>query len=125
MNRNEAIRAHAEWKKRLSAYLRHPDGSLNLSDVERDDACELGEWIKGEGRAEFSGDMAFQHLQVAHARFHHCAAGIVRRADTGARASEAKDLGVHGDLARASEEVVTSLIALPIPKGESRSRLAV
>lgn len=114
MDRNEAIRAHTGWKKRLTAYLRHPDGSLDPSDVERVNACEIGAWIEDEGRAEFSSDMAFQHLEVAHSRFHRCAADMMRRADTDTCATEAAALGVHDELSRASMEVVNSLLALPV-----------
>jgi len=114
MDRNEAIRAHTGWKKRLTAYLRHPDGSLDPSDVERVNACELGEWIEDEGRIEFPTDMAFQHLEIAHSRFHRCAADMVRRADTDPHTPQASDLGADGELSRTSREVVNSLLALPV-----------
>ena len=118
MDRNEAIRAHAGWKKRLTVYLRHPDGSLDPSDVERIDACELGEWIEREGRFEFPTDMAFQHLEEAHARFHRCAADIVRRGgdDLALQTSNRAD----DELSRTSREVVHSLLALPVLIGSGR-----
>lgn len=114
MDRNEAIRAHTGWKKRLTAYLKHPDGSLDPSQVESVNACELGEWIESEGRAEFSTDMAFQHLEVAHSRFHLCAADMTRRADADPRTFQASDLHASDELSRASREVVNSLLALPV-----------
>lgn len=114
MDRNEAIRAHTDWKKGLSAYLKNPNGSLSPSEVERADACELARWMDGEGEAQFSTDMAFQHLRWAHSRFHRCAADIVRRANGGERVSLDTSLGAHSDYADASSEVVTSLMALPI-----------
>jgi len=122
MDKNEAIRAHTEWKKGLSAYLKNPNGSLSPSEVDRADACDLGRWIDGEGEAQFPTDMAFRHLRQAHSLFHSRAADIVRRANDGERVSAGAALGSHSDCADASSEVVTSLMALPISGHNVRAR---
>ena len=114
MDRNEAIRAHAEWKMRLAVYLGKPDGSLKAWDVAKDDACPLGKWIVGEGRTRFAMEPAFQRLQVAHSEFHKNAGDVIRRADQGEAVSEEMALGADSDFARTSSEIVATLMTLPI-----------
>jgi hypothetical protein len=46
MDFDAAIKAHLEWKSRLTEYLCAPDGSLSESDAGRDDLCELGRWLR-------------------------------------------------------------------------------
>ena len=60
--------------------------------------------------------MAFQQLKLAHARFHHFAADIIRRANDGERVSVDTALGARSDYADASSDVVTSLMALPLTR---------
>jgi hypothetical protein len=37
------------WKIRLAAYVRHPDGSLDPVVVALDDQCRLGQWLQRSG----------------------------------------------------------------------------
>ena len=76
------IQAHMQWKVRLRDYVDGKGGRLDAAEVERDDKCELGCWIHGEGQ-RFARDACFGRLRDTHARFHKCAAHIVRLHDRG------------------------------------------
>jgi hypothetical protein len=107
---DKAIVAHAQWKGKLAAYLRGPDGSLKPEEVGRNDRCDLGKWIQTEGgKAPGAG---FATLKAAHARFHKAAGDIVRRANKGEKVSEEVALGAASEYATATSAVVTAITAM-------------
>jgi methyl-accepting chemotaxis protein len=111
MDFNQAIAAHADWKIKLSSYLRKPDGTLNPADIAPDNKCDLGKWIAGEG-AKFSSLQQFSSLKEQHARFHKAAAEIVRRADTGEKIGDEVALGARSEFGHASAAVVQAIMGM-------------
>ena len=99
MEFDQAIAAHASWKSKLSKYLANPDGSLQPTEIAKDDRCELGKWIAGEGK-KFANLPEYAIVKSDHARFHKVAAGIVQRANEGQRVSEEVVLGAKANLLR-------------------------
>lgn len=81
MNFDDAIAAHTKWKSRLRACI---DGheKLNPADVSKDNMCDLGKWIYGEG-AKHSSIPAFSTLKSEHANFHKVAGEIAKKASAG------------------------------------------
>ena len=51
MDLDEAVKAHSNWKMKLSSYLKSVDGSLRSAEVRADNRCALGQWLHGEGRS--------------------------------------------------------------------------
>jgi hypothetical protein len=111
MNFDQAIACHVQWKAKLSAYLNHPDHSLNAGDIAKDDRCDLGKWLRGEGQ-KFAKLPEFARLVADHAHFHSAAADIVKKADTGVAVNEEVALGSKSEYAAASNAVVTSLMRM-------------
>jgi hypothetical protein len=109
MNFDQAISAHVQWKSKLAAYLNHPDHSLNAADIAKDDRCDLGKWLRGEGQ-KYASSPEFKKLVADHTHFHSAAAAIVKKADAGLRVSEEVALGATSEYASASNAVVTSLM---------------
>jgi Chemoreceptor zinc-binding domain len=109
MNFDQAISAHVQWKSKLATYIAKPDHSLNAETIAKDDQCELGKWIHGEGQ-KFARLADFQKLVADPARFHAAAADVVRKADSGQKASEEIALGAKSPYAAASNAVVSSLM---------------
>jgi methyl-accepting chemotaxis protein len=66
MNLDTAVQTHALWKTKLrSAISKHEQ--MDLITLSRDDCCELGIWLHGEGKARFGrhaahGDCVHKHL---------------------------------------------------------------
>ena len=111
MDFNQAIRAHAAWKMKLSVYLAKPDGSLKVADIEPDNRCALGQWIYAEGQklAQFP---EFTALRNEHTRFHTCAASIVKKADSGQNMTEETALGADSEFSRSSAAVIAAIMTM-------------
>lgn len=111
MNFDQAISAHVQWKSKLSTYINHPDHSLDAAEIAKDDGCELGKWLRGEGQ-KFANSQEFKKLVADHARFHKAAADIVKKADSGMKVSEEVALGGKSEYSSASGAVVSSLMQM-------------
>lgn len=111
MNFDEAIAAHANWKMKLSAYVKNPDKSVNAAVLATDNHCALGKWIYGEG-LKFANLPEYQELKKGHAAFHQAAAAIVKRADAGEQVSEEVNLGAQSDYNKLSTQVVTQIMKM-------------
>jgi methyl-accepting chemotaxis protein len=105
MNFNAAIEAHRQWRRRLLTYLvGSSNEQLDPEVVGCDDHCALGQWIYGSCRPVMGGDSRCENLRVSHAKFHQCAAHIIRQKNAG-HLAEARDL-LNGDFVKYSDETV-------------------
>ena len=111
MDFDGAIRAHTEWKIKLSVYLRNPDQSLDPSKVVLDNQCPLGQWIHTEA-TQYSGSADYQNLRTEHAKFHRSAADVIRKADAGENVTEDVALGSHSEFGDASTHVVQAIMKM-------------
>jgi hypothetical protein len=83
MNFEEAITAHSQWKIRLQGVVAGTSKEvLDPKIVGVDDKCALGQWIHGEAR-QFSTHKEYAELLAEHARFHRCAADVLRAVAAG------------------------------------------
>lgn len=111
MNFDEAVRAHSDWKMKLNRYLSHPDGSINVQDLGRDNQCALGKWLHGEGRT-FSDVAEYKQLVQDHAHFHKAAAEIVIKKDKGEDIKSETALGSNSPFSRYSMSVVSLIMKM-------------
>ena len=75
--------AHLKWKVRLHQTIAGTSSeTLDPSAIARDNVCEMGKWIHGEGQ-KLSGNPDFQHLIEEHAAFHKCAGKIASLSNSG------------------------------------------
>ena len=82
MDFNKAIKAHSNWKLRLSAYAGIRDGTLKPEEIEADNKCALGRWIYGKG-TRWARLPEYTILKTEHAVFHIAAAEVVRKINSG------------------------------------------
>ena len=69
MNLDNAVQTHAQWKTKLrSAISKHEQ--LDLIALSRDDRCELGQWLHGEGKASYGGLASHADCVHKHVAFH-------------------------------------------------------
>lgn len=111
MNFDDAIKAHASWKMKLTNYISSPDRSLKADVVGKDDQCDLGRWIASDSK-HHQGRPEFRELKEAHACFHKAAADVIRRADAGENVSGEVVLGGSSQYAQCSSKVTSLLMAL-------------
>lgn len=90
MDFDAAMQAHASWRIRLTGYANGISREkFDAGETGRDNLCDLGKWLHGEGKAELQGVPEYRQLVIAHAEFHRHAAAIIRAIDEG-RADEAR-----------------------------------
>ena len=101
-----AVEAHTKWKSRLRMCIDNRDRCTDPAVAEKDDACDLGKWIYGDGQ-RFSADDDYRKLCKDHADFHRCAASIIRSVQQ-ERTGEAEKL-LAGEYAKVSTRVIGML----------------
>ena len=116
MNFDDAIKAHSDWKMKLSIYLNKPDGSLKAADAEVDNKCALGQWIYGEG-TKYHSAPEYSVLKTEHAKFHKCAGAVIRKADSGQKVAEEVAIGGKSEFATASSAVVSAIFKMKTKVG--------
>jgi methyl-accepting chemotaxis protein len=109
MNFDDVIKAHVAWKMKLAAYLANPDGSIDVDSLAKDNLCDLGKWIYGEG-ASFRNNPNFLKLVDSHKKFHEEAANIVRRKNKGEEVAKDIALGALSPFSKYSTEVVACIM---------------
>ncbi len=112
MDLDEAVKAHAAWKMKLGAYLRHPDRSVNADEVGRDDHCPLGQWLHGEGKKTLSNLPEYKTLVAEHARFHRAVGHAIQQADAGKNLEEEHVLGWDSEFAASSRNIVSAIVQI-------------
>jgi hypothetical protein len=110
MNFDDAINAHTKWKVRLRMCI---DGTEKLDPavVCKDNQCDLGKWIYGEG-AKYNKAASYSTLKAEHANFHKCAADVVTKANAGKKAEAEALLGPTGNFAKASQATVSAIMKM-------------
>ena len=111
MNFDDAIKAHAAWKMKLSQYIAKPDGTLKAGDIEPDNRCMLGKWIY-ENASLYENMNEYQELKDCHKNFHRCAADIVRKADSGANLTDEVALGSKSAYGALSNNIVQLIMRM-------------
>lgn len=111
MNFDEAIKAHSDWKMKLNRYIANPDKSIDIQTLSKDNACALGQWLYGEGKA-YNKLPEYNELLQEHAKFHKAAGDIVRRCDHGEEVKAELSLGAHSPFSEHSTRVVSLLMHL-------------
>ena len=104
------LAAHAAWMTHLREYI-YGTGHMDAEVVARDDECEIGRWIHGEGMA-FRDFREYRHARELHAAFHRRAAKVVKMVDHGRRMEAAADLAPGGELRRVSGNLARAFIQL-------------
>jgi len=109
MNFEEAITAHQRWKTRLRLQI---DGKatevLDPAQVCKDDQCELGQWIHGEGARSMGAKPEFREVQGSHATFHRVAGDVLKLVRSGDKAGATATL--DGPFFEASSKVVQAIM---------------
>jgi hypothetical protein len=119
-NFSGAIQAHSNWKLHLAANCGNsPHEKIDVAVLAKDNACELGKWLHGEGRA-YATHARFRELLDAHAAFHRSASALAAMIDK----EKAKDalalINSHdSEFGKFSHRVVAALMALRTEFGDA------
>jgi hypothetical protein len=103
-----AIGAHGAWKLKLKTAVNTGRSEATPATVGRDDQCEFGKWLHGQGiDEETRAGMPYQVVRRLHAEFHQCAGRVLALGLDGKRV-EAGNL-LEGEYTARSEKLVTAL----------------
>jgi methyl-accepting chemotaxis protein len=69
MDLDSAIGKHAEWKMKLRSAISKQE-TLDAATISRDNCCELGKWLHGDGQTSFGRLASFRECLTRHAAFH-------------------------------------------------------
>lgn len=106
----QVVSAHTEWKATFLKAI--ASGSpLDAAGMGRDDLCNVGLWLYGEGKTRFGEQESFHRLLAAHARFHQEAARICAVANDGSYDEACRMLKGSTPYARASETFTEAFTA--------------
>ncbi|OIR02324.1 hypothetical protein GALL_156960 [mine drainage metagenome] len=107
----EAIQRHAEWKiKFISAMSQHQ--TLDPVILAKDNYCELGKWLHGEGKTKFGNLSSHAGCVLSHAAF-HAEAGKVAQAINAKNYIEAENMLKNGTpYSDAADEIAGAIMKL-------------
>lgn len=69
MDLNKAIDAHAQWKTKFRSAIAAKQ-QMDVATISKDNCCELGKWLYGEGKSRCGALPAYADLVKKHATFH-------------------------------------------------------
>jgi methyl-accepting chemotaxis protein len=111
MNLDDAIKKHLDWKIKFYTAISKQE-QMDVSLIVRDDCCELGKWLHGEGKIQCSGLESYLPILSKHVAF-HLEAGKVAAAINAKKYTEAEAmLGSSSAFAAISKEIGLALIHL-------------
>lgn len=111
MKLDDAIATHVQWKIKLRRAIAKRE-KLDASTIRKDDACELGQWLRGAGQLQHGHCAAFPEVVRRHAEFHEQAALVAAEINAGHHASAARMLDRDSAYWAASSEVGISIVRL-------------
>jgi len=111
MTRDDAIRAHREWKTRFLVAMARNE-RMNVAEVSADNCCKFGKWLHSEGKRRFGGLHGYQECVEAHAAFHVEAGKIAQRVSDGHVQEANQMLGYGTPYTKASEDLSVRVFAL-------------
>jgi hypothetical protein len=107
----KAVSAHVMWTARLKAAIQSGESSYSLPEVEADDQCELGKWLKGPISPELHNSPHYAKTLELHQQFHRVAGRIFRLALNGKSSEALQAMEINGDFTKASTSVISELRA--------------
>lgn len=111
MDFDDAIVSHLKWKIHLHNFIDGRRQDFDIAAAAKEEACELGRWLQGEGR-RFEGSPTFQELLARHVQFHRTAAEIVNKVVAGDKAGAEELLSTGREFSSASRDIVAAIMRL-------------
>ncbi|MBS0249196.1 MAG: CZB domain-containing protein [Proteobacteria bacterium] len=111
INLDAAIDKHAEWKVKLRRAISNQE-QLDAATITKDDCCQLGQWLHGDGKSRYGSSGEFEKLKALHRSF-HAEAGRIAALINERRYDEAEKALSNGKAyAKASDTVISAIMAL-------------
>lgn len=113
MDLGHAIQKHAEWKLKFRTAIARQD-TMDVATIARDDCCELGTWLRGDGKRLFGEMQSYLSCVQRHAAF-HAEAAKVAQAINGKRFTQAEAM-LDGESAYADASSAVGVAIMKLKK---------
>ena len=107
---DNALSAHALWKKRLQEAIENGKSDFQVSVVQKDTECQFGKWLYSVSEQEKTSD-DFVKVKNLHAEFHKTAAEILQLAINGDKVEALKNIEMGGAYGRITGKLIIALNA--------------
>ncbi|WP_454261209.1 CZB domain-containing protein [Pseudoxanthomonas mexicana] len=102
------IASHLKWKLRLKQQLGGKGEGLHATEVGHDALCQLGRWLQS-AQSKIGHLPEYVRLKDLHARFHRCAADVLRLHEQGSPRAERV---LESDFTVLTQQTVAAIRAL-------------
>ncbi len=106
----QAIQKHGEWKLKFRTAIANKE-TMDVATITRDNCCELGKWLHGEGKIKFGKLPSLAACVTKHAAF-HTEAGKVATAINAKKYDAATGMLAAGSYVDASSAVGAAIMKL-------------
>ncbi|MFM9870094.1 CZB domain-containing protein [Achromobacter xylosoxidans] len=110
MNLDESIQKHAEWKLKFRSAISRKE-QMDAETIGKDNCCQLGVWLYGEGKLKYSAKPEFGAIVRKHKAFHAEAGKIARLINSNQYEQAEKEMGTGTPYSQASSAVGAAIIA--------------
>ena len=111
MNLDEAIAKHAEWKVKFRSAMERKE-QLDQPTIQKDNCCQLGQWLYGEGAAHCGETAEFRYLVAKHKDFHVEAGKVALLINARNYPEAEKQLAMGTNYSKSSAEVASAILRL-------------
>jgi hypothetical protein len=111
MDLDNAVSKHAEWKTKLRAAISRQE-QMDVATLAKDNCCELGIWLHGDAKRQFSRLLSHGDCLQKHAAFHAEVAKVATVVNAGRAAQADALLGAGTGFAKASSALSVAFLRL-------------
>lgn len=106
---DRAVLAHQQWKADFERAIRAGGEGFDPESVRHDDRCQLGQWLRGAGKAAMNNSTAHGMLVDVHAEFHLAAARVLELAQAERPTDAVYEMEVGSPYSRWSATLLVAL----------------
>lgn len=106
---DQAVIAHQQWRADFERAIRAGGDGFDPESVRLDDRCQLGQWLRGSGKAAMNSSTAHGMLVDVHAEFHRAAARVLEFAQAGRLADAVYEMDLGSQYSRWSATLLVGL----------------
>lgn len=111
MNFDQAIQKHSEWRMKFRTAMSMKE-KLDAATIGKDNCCELGKWLYGDGKIQYGRLASYNQCNEAHKAFHVEAGKVAVLINDGKYTEAEKQLGAGSGYSRSSTYIAGTLMKL-------------
>lgn len=114
MDFDKAIKAHIQWKQKLTRCITESECEFDEKIVCKDDVCDLGKWLYQQTAEQLVKDPIFIEIMDKHKRFHQIAGNIIERSKRDEKMDSEIELGSDSDYGKISNRLIALLMRMRV-----------